>query len=152
MKITQSQLLVLGQFILFAILAIAFLIFPMGGSSILQAVGFVLAVGGLTVIVLAVYEHNRVNRNLPNISPDPNQEAQLIQSGVYTRVRHPIYTGVLMGASGVALFHGHPALIGITLVFWLFFTYKSMHEDRLLSSVYPAYKNYMKRTGRFLPF
>jgi protein-S-isoprenylcysteine O-methyltransferase Ste14 len=142
---------VFGQFVLFAALAISFVRLPAGQVGWARLLGLALAALGLAVLLWALWNHFRVNRNIVNISPEPNAGNQLVQSGLYRFVRHPIYTGAMLAAFGTALAHGHiiPLLIALGLV--AFFTYKSTFEESLLMQVYPEYAAYRQRTGRFLP-
>lgn len=148
----RAQLYVAGQFALFALLALSLIVFPTGQTLFLRLVGFVLIAVAFIVLALAIREHAAKNASLPNITPTPNAQAALVDSGVYARVRHPIYSAVLLGALGVALAHGHIAVLLIALVMIVFFTFKSLYEESLLRAAYPQYRDYMTRTGRFLPY
>jgi protein-S-isoprenylcysteine O-methyltransferase Ste14 len=80
------------------------------------------------------------------------EDHRLIQSGPYARVRHPIYTGVLVAMMGTALFVGEwRALLGVLLVFvthWL----KARREEALLTEQFGAeYREYRERTGSLVP-
>lgn len=77
---------------------------------------------------------------------------QLIQSGPYTWVRHPIYSGLLLALVGSALFVGEwRALLGVLLLY-LGFWQKAWREERLLEQQFGIdYQQYRTRTGRLLP-
>jgi protein-S-isoprenylcysteine O-methyltransferase Ste14 len=111
-----------------------------------------LVVLSVIVLALAVYAYWSVNQTLPFITPAPNTQANLVESGIYARVRHPIYTAVLLGALGLALAHGHLVPLLLVLILAAFFTSKSRYEEQMLHAAYPSYAAYMQRTGRFLPF
>lgn len=149
---SRAALYVVGQFVLFGIMAVALIIFPPEQLLLLRLIGLALIVAGFAVLALAVLEHQRRNAAMPNITPTPNARAGLVETGMYRYVRHPIYTGVLLGAVGAALAHGHFAVMLVALVMIGFFTYKSKYEESLLRAAYPQYADYMTRTGRFLPF
>lgn len=101
------------------------------------------AVGGLGALQLG--------SNL-TIFPRPKQDGALVESGVYGLVRHPIYTGVLLGALGYALQRGSTAALLLSLGLWLFFEQKARHEENWLREQFPAYQGYMSRVpGRILP-
>lgn len=80
------------------------------------------------------------------------QNHQLIQSGPYARVRHPIYSGLLLAIIGTALFVGERrAVLGVLVIFtghW----WKARREEALLAGQFGAsYEEYRKRTGSLLP-
>ena len=77
---------------------------------------------------------------------------QLIQSGPYARVRHPIYSGIALAMVGTALFSGQwRALIGAS-IFIVGHRLKSRREEALLTSQFGAeYEDYRSRTGSLLP-
>jgi protein-S-isoprenylcysteine O-methyltransferase Ste14 len=77
---------------------------------------------------------------------------ELIQSGPYARVRHPIYSGIALAMVGTALFSGQwRALLGAAIIIvghWQ----KSRREEALLASQFgSSYEEYRKRTGSLLP-
>ena len=80
------------------------------------------------------------------------EDHHLIQSGPYARVRHPIYSGLLLAMIGTALFVGEwRAALGVFLVFvghWL----KARREESLLATEFgAAYEEYRRRTGSLVP-
>ncbi|MCU0495982.1 MAG: isoprenylcysteine carboxylmethyltransferase family protein [Anaerolineae bacterium] len=148
---TRSQAYVSAQFALFAAIPIAAIVFPLGTSVLMRGIGVVLILIGVGVVMLAIGEHQRMNRQNPKVLPDPNVSAGLVETGVYRRVRHPIYSGVLVSVLGVALLHGHPVLFVIWIALIGVLNAKAAYEESLLQATYPTYSDYMARTGRFLP-
>jgi protein-S-isoprenylcysteine O-methyltransferase Ste14 len=148
---TQAQGLVLAQFVLFALLAGAFFFLPDGQVLWARLLGIMVTLLGLGVVGLSILTHFQVNRALVNVSPEPNGNNQLVETGLYARIRHPIYTGVMLCAVGAAVAHGHGVGLLIAVVLCAFFTYKSTFEERWLEQVYPAYNDYRTRAGRFWP-
>jgi protein-S-isoprenylcysteine O-methyltransferase Ste14 len=77
---------------------------------------------------------------------------RLIQSGPYAYVRHPIYTGMLVGATGTALVLGEwrgLLAVGIMLAAH---SWKASREEVLLSGEFGAdYAEYRRRTGFLFP-
>lgn len=83
--------------------------------------------------------------------PRPHEHATLIQNGVYARIRHPIYAGVMCLGLGWALAtRSLPALIG-ALVLAVVLDLKARREEVWLAERYPAYAEYRSRTHRFVP-
>jgi protein-S-isoprenylcysteine O-methyltransferase Ste14 len=148
---TQAQVLVMLQLVLFALLAGALFLLPAEQGVALRLVGLGLTGVGLLLVMLSILTHTWINRSLVNVSPEPNRNNQLVQTGIYAYIRHPIYTGVMLAALGTALAHGHSVPLIIALVLCVFFTYKSIFEERWLVQVYPEYAAYRQRAGRFLP-
>ena len=83
--------------------------------------------------------------------PKPAARAQFVQTGIYARVRHPLYTGGLLGSLGWALiWQSWPALAAaLTLI--PFFHAKARREERWLRETFSEYADYEKRVPRFLP-
>ena len=77
---------------------------------------------------------------------------ELIQSGPYARVRHPIYSGIFLAMLGTALFVGEwRALLG-TAIFFVGHWLKARREETLLATQFgPVYDEYRQRTGSLLP-
>jgi protein-S-isoprenylcysteine O-methyltransferase Ste14 len=110
--------------------------------------GMALAVGGA---VLA-------RRGLADLAgaltplPRPLEGAQLVDSGAYALVRHPIYGGVVLASAGYALLVASvPALVA-SVVLVAFFRLKSAREELWLAERYPGYGDYQRRTRRFIPY
>jgi protein-S-isoprenylcysteine O-methyltransferase Ste14 len=110
------------------------------GVALLAAGG---VIGGLGMLQLG--------RNL-TIFPRPKEDGALVQHGVYGLVRHPIYSGTLLGALGYSLLRaGLPSLL-LSLALWLFFERKAWREEQWLMAQFPQYAAYRRRVpGRIVP-
>jgi len=77
---------------------------------------------------------------------------ELIQAGPYRLIRHPIYTGIIIGALGTAILAGQlGAFLGLILI-TLGFAYKGSQEELHLHATFgDAWLAHRKRTGMFLP-
>ena len=81
------------------------------------------------------------------------QDHQLIRSGPYRFVRHPIYTGLLVMFFGTAIFIGQlrgvVSFVLIALGFWI----KLSQEERLLMRHFPeSYPVYKREVKALVPF
>jgi protein-S-isoprenylcysteine O-methyltransferase Ste14 len=77
---------------------------------------------------------------------------ELVTSGPYRYVRHPIYSGILLGLLGSGLAAGWPWFLPLITVF-PFFIYSARVEERLMMRQFPeAYPEYRKRTRTLIPF
>jgi len=84
--------------------------------------------------------------------PHPRDGAQLVESGSYRLVRHPIYGGLVIGSVGWALLAASLlALLGAAALL-VFFRLKSEREEAWLAERYPGYDAYRARTKRMIPF
>jgi protein-S-isoprenylcysteine O-methyltransferase Ste14 len=77
---------------------------------------------------------------------------ELISSGPYRYIRHPIYSGMLVAFVGTALALGeYRALISICIVLVAFYT-KAKKEERFLQQEFgEKFREHSRRTGMFLP-
>lgn len=151
--IRTPMLYVIAQFALFGIFFITYWTLPGSSTGILPTIGGISVAVAFAVLAAAGYEHLARNRSLPNITPTPQSQSGLITTGIYARIRHPIYTAVFAAFLGAALQHGHPLLFLFVGVLIVFFTFKSRYEEALLVDQFPTeYPAYRARTWRFLPF
>jgi protein-S-isoprenylcysteine O-methyltransferase Ste14 len=109
--------------------------------------GAALLVAGLWVVYRGIGD---LGANVTAL-PAPRRGATLVENGVYARVRHPIYAGVMACGLGWAfLVVSLPALLlAVLLVGWL--DLKSRREEVWLVDHHPGYAAYRRRTHRFVP-
>ncbi|MDB4940266.1 MAG: isoprenylcysteine carboxyl methyltransferase family protein [Candidatus Doudnabacteria bacterium] len=106
----------------------------------------------LTAIVFAIWARIALGRNWSNaIALKENHE--LVQTGPYAIVRHPIYTGLVFAAFGTALTIGRLTdYIGVILLL-VAILIRIQDEDALMaeqfSESHPAYR---QRTKKLVPF
>lgn len=83
--------------------------------------------------------------------PIPKEEGKLAVNGLFRYVRHPMYTSVLVFSLGLAVSNGKLYKYLLVLSLLILFYYKSKYEEIYLTEKYPEYKNYARRTSRFIP-
>lgn len=86
------------------------------------------------------------------IFPRPKEGAELITSGVYRWVRHPLYGSLMALGLGWALLRGSWTALGVTLVMTCCLRFKAGREERWLMERFPAYPDYARRVARFIPW
>ena len=82
------------------------------------------------------------------------QKQELVTTGPYSRIRHPAYTGTIIMALGASLFFLNIIMIVAFLAISAIAYKRAVLEEELLASedgFGQDYRNYMKKTGRFLP-
>ena len=84
--------------------------------------------------------------------PKPAEEGQLVDDGPYAVVRHPVYTGGILFAAGIALALSPWALVP-TAFLSVVWALKARVEERFLAERYPGYGEYRARTRyRLIPY
>ncbi len=127
--------------------AIAALIPPWGQAW--HALGWPLLAAAAGVGVWTL-RHNRLGNF--GVMPEPKQHAQLVTTGPYAYVRHPMYLAVLLfGAGMLAGWQGWPHAAAFA-VLCAALHFKANREEALLSARFPDYAAYRARTRRLLPF
>jgi protein-S-isoprenylcysteine O-methyltransferase Ste14 len=117
-------------------------------SPIVQALGAILFVCGLG---LALWARVYLGRNwgMPMTQKD---EPELVTSGPYRLVRHPIYSGILLAVLGTSL---------ATEIYWLiaagvigaYFVHSARVEEKLMTASFPTtYPSYRAKTKMLIPF
>jgi protein-S-isoprenylcysteine O-methyltransferase Ste14 len=103
---------------------------------------------GILILLLALLH---LNRNLTPF-PTPKANAQLITSGLYQYVRHPIYSGILAIVFGFGMYQGNFFKIIVSFLLLGLFYFKTEFEETLLAKKFENYDTYRRKTGRFWPF
>jgi protein-S-isoprenylcysteine O-methyltransferase Ste14 len=105
----------------------------------------------LVGILFAIWARWALGRNWSNVMA-LKEKHELVQTGPYGIVRHPIYTGMLLGVLGTAMTTGLLAsylgficmLIGLLI--------RTQSEDRLMAKQFPeTHPSYRQRTKKLIP-
>lgn len=144
---------VIGQFVLFAVIAVL----GLPGLASLpphDAFGWAALVVGVTLLAGGVLLGVMGIRALgPRITamPRPRSDAALVESGVYRRIRHPIYVGVALAGIGWAIAVSSPLALAAAALLVAWFDLKARREEAWLSEHFSGYAGYRSRTRRFIP-
>jgi protein-S-isoprenylcysteine O-methyltransferase Ste14 len=116
-------------------------------SAILGWGGAALCVLGFGLAFIARWHLGR-NWGMPG---SRKEEPQLITSGPYARIRHPIYTGLILAMLGSAM--GFNIFWALLLVFLgPYFVFSARREEALMLQLFPGqYAAYKARTGMLAP-
>lgn len=102
-------------------------------------------------IAFAIWARLILGRNW-SPSPAVKEQHELVRSGPYSYVRHPIYTGLLLSAFGTALtgtVFGAIVFVAAAAVFLS----RIPREERIMLELFPeTYPAYRARTRRLVPF
>ncbi len=110
---------------------------------------------GIVVLVLglafAVWARLHLGANWSSAVTVKDQHT-LIRSGPYRYVRHPIYSGLLLGVVGTAIVIGQwRGLMALAIAFAALL-YKSRVEERRMRENFPEYDSYRRTTAEIVPF
>jgi protein-S-isoprenylcysteine O-methyltransferase Ste14 len=141
----------IAQTVLLCVFAAAFMFAPgrpLFAPGIPAVIGLVLCAAGLALMVAAF----ATIRGVIQIAPEPRAGGHLVTGGVYRRLRHPIYTAILILAVGLFLRKPTAAVAIAAIVVMVFLIVKSRFEEELLQVRYPEYAEYKTRTWGVVPF
>lgn len=107
--------------------------------------------GGIIIIIGVIRLVRGIGSLGRNITPgiEPLAGAELITTGAYAQVRHPIYAGIVLILAGYTLAWSNWTLA--LVVGWIalqYFNAKARAEERWLAERFPAYEAYMRRVHR----
>lgn len=108
---------------------------------------------GLCVIGfgIAVWARMHLGRNW-GMPMSLRQGHELVTSGPYALVRHPIYTGIMLAMIGAAVTLSFLWLILFTLYFAYFIVSARTEENMMLAQFPDTYPAYRRRTKMLIPF
>lgn len=138
-----------AQFGLLLLIAIAVVVSGGEPQPITTLIAIVLFVSGQGIAIAAALGM----RQYLTAHPAPAPGASLLRGGIYGKVRHPMYGGVILMAAAVAIFDRNlvAGLLTVGLV-GLFFG-KSRYEESLLAEAFLGYAEYQRQvTRRFIPW
>ncbi len=121
-------------------------------TGVLRTATSLLGVGGIALgLVLAARGIRDLGSALTPL-PHPLPDADLVTTGVYGLVRHPIYGGLVVASVGWGLLTASPAALLAAVVLWGFFELKSRREEVWLAARFAGYAAYRARTRRLIPW
>ncbi|MBV9180777.1 MAG: isoprenylcysteine carboxylmethyltransferase family protein [Acidobacteria bacterium] len=114
----------------------------------MDAVGLLLTAAG---IALAIWARMYLGTNWSSaVSIKVGHE--LVRTGPYAWVRHPIYSGLLIALLGTAIERGKTIGLLAIVLFWLGFWIKSRMEERFMRNTFgQEYDAYSQATGGLIP-
>lgn len=117
-------------------------------NPMLPTLGAVLVAAGLG---FAIWARAHLGRNW-SARVTLKEDHSLIRTGPYGRVRHPIYTGMLLALAGTAIAIGEwRGLVAVALAVPAFVRKSRVEEDRM-GQTFPEYEQYRRGTAALIPF
>jgi protein-S-isoprenylcysteine O-methyltransferase Ste14 len=84
--------------------------------------------------------------------PYPKDGASLVQTGPFSLVRHPTYSGGLVACLGIALMVSGWLTFLYVVALFVLLDIKSRQEERWLVQKFPDYRDYQRRVRKLVPF
>jgi protein-S-isoprenylcysteine O-methyltransferase Ste14 len=114
----------------------------------LEGVGLAIFVLGLA---LAAWARVYIGRNW-GMPMSRKVDPELVTTGPYHTIRHPIYTGIILGMVGTAIAVSWYWLIAVVAM-GAYFLYSAVIEERDMAAQFPAtYPDYKRSTKMLVPF
>lgn len=140
-SLAANTIAILGTFLP---LFLSFLSRPESINPTAVLAGDIFIIAGMA---FSVYSVPHLGKNF-SIIP---QARNLVQSGPYKFVRHPLYLGELISSVGLVLAAVTFSMILYFVCLVICQVYRALQEEKILTSVFPEYHNYRSKTARFLP-
>lgn len=116
--------------------------------------GFAVSVAGLVALIAGwslVFAALRANAFATTVvRHQPDREHQLVSTGVYSWVRHPMYMGLIPVMVGLSLWLGSYAGVIFSLVPIVILMIRITVEERVLRASLPGYEDYSIRVKKRL--
>jgi protein-S-isoprenylcysteine O-methyltransferase Ste14 len=120
-----------------------------------ESVGVVRLTGLLLLMIgLLAVNSGLISLGWDNLTalPYPRANATFVGQGAYRYTRHPIYSGVILGAAGWSLLVNDLLSLLLTVVLFILLDRKASREEKWLHARYPEYADYAQRVRKLIPW
>lgn len=116
-------------------------------------VGVVLIAAGIAINYRAVKDLKLARWNSAHLYGVNPELGQLVETGVYGRIRHPSYTGQILALAGCACVVPSPYIVvfAATFAVYTMAVHVPIEEHFLVRRLGPVYQDYRRRVPAFLP-
>jgi protein-S-isoprenylcysteine O-methyltransferase Ste14 len=113
----------------------------------LLGIGLAIFILGLA---LAVWARVYLGRNW-GMPMSRRAAPELVTTGPYRTIRHPIYSGILLGLAGTTIAVS-PYWLNAVAVLGVYFLFSAVIEERTMARLFPAYPSYKHATKMLIPY
>ena len=114
------------------------------------AVWITIEIIGIVIAFWAIIEM-RIKSKI-SIAPLPRSGAQLISSGPYRYIRHPMYLSLLLMFVPLIVSHYNLLRLLVLGVLYVNLLFKLLFEEAILKENLEGYADYMQKSWRIIPF
>lgn len=104
--------------------------------------GGMIALAGFAIISAAIYQNSFA---IPIVEDQSDRAQVLVETGLYSRVRHPMYLGILLFHAGIALWLESYASLLTLLAILIALLARIVVEETTLQATLPNYGAYVAR-------
>ena len=108
-------------------------------------IGFILSLIGLIVAIVGRLQLRKIWNPISNIY----DSKAVLDTGIFSKIRHPIYVGRFMFFLGVMLMFNLLAIF-IAPYYWDYLRNRIVEEEKYLLKINPKYKKYMEKVSRII--
>jgi protein-S-isoprenylcysteine O-methyltransferase Ste14 len=141
----KGKLLVTLQFIF--LFALALLPGSQDGSQLRSVLAALLALLAILILFRAFRDLGSALTPLP----ESKQGAELVTTGIYSKIRHPIYSALFILALAAYLWKVSSGVLIAALLLTALLVYKARYEDQILREKFPESIEFQKSIPAFLP-
>ncbi|MHA2364944.1 MAG: methyltransferase family protein [Candidatus Hodarchaeales archaeon] len=123
---------------------------PFWDNLIVSVFGILILLIGGFILIIGRYQLKQFGTGILNIE----ENHQLITTGIFNYIRHPIYAGGLLGIFGFYFaYRSLLVLLVVSIIYFAIFRHRLLFEEKLLIEEFKEqYIEYMKQTKRLIPF
>ena len=112
--------------------------------------GFIIILVGLMIIFIAARQFKAVNTTINPIEPE--NASVLVNNGIFSYSRNPMYLGMLLTIIGFSIIHNLLAIIAIMPIWIIYMTYfQIIPEEEAMEILFEEdFVNYCKKTRRWI--
>ncbi len=105
-----------------------------------------------TGIFLAIHAIYIVKIKNVNVTPTVKQGSELVTSGPYRIIRHPMYIAQLIAVLPLIIDYFSWCRLAAIIILLIVLLLKIEYEEKQLIAHFPEYTEYMKATSRMIPY
>jgi len=111
--------------------------------------GFII---GFPLMVFGISIHKRARRTNPSFHKKVKDFKKIEDEGIYSKIRHPAYLGLILMYISAGLLWGSMLLLIVSVFISVFLMFLAVAEDNyFLKKFGKKYEKYMEDTGMFFP-